>query len=150
MSKSLFGLAVPIIAAPPMLVVAACEANSPLGLSRVKRQARLVLVTMGKCPCVLDAASEPALMDTRLDLVVSSKEGTLVISSMNRKHIRSVGSKNNSPKGTGLRKLAPGGKRCVPKSMSASRKLQLQLVVAGDGAGEASPCVGSLLSYGIS
>lgn len=150
MSKSLFGLVVSIITAPPMLVVAPCEGNSPLGLSRVKCQAHLVLVTVGKCPCVLDPASEPTLMGTRLDLAVSSKEGALVISSMKRKHICYVGSKNNTPEGIGFIKLAPGGKLCVPKSMSASRKLQLQLVMARDGAGEASPYVGSLLSYGIS
>jgi hypothetical protein len=35
--KSLFGRVVPIMAVPPLPVVTACEANSPLGISRVKR-----------------------------------------------------------------------------------------------------------------
>ncbi|KAK9911928.1 hypothetical protein M0R45_035808 [Rubus argutus] len=59
-----------------------CSALScaPLGLSGVKRQARLVLVTVGKRPRVLDAASKPPLMDIELDLAFSSKEGALIIS----------------------------------------------------------------------
>ncbi|KAK9911934.1 hypothetical protein M0R45_035814 [Rubus argutus] len=85
---------VPIMAAPPLPVMTACEANSPLGLTRVKHQARLVLVTVGKHPRVLDPASELDLMDIELDLAFSSKEGALVISPMKHKHRRLVGSKN--------------------------------------------------------
>ncbi|KAK9911951.1 hypothetical protein M0R45_035829 [Rubus argutus] len=51
----------------PMPVVAACDANSSHGHSRVKWQARLVLETVGKRPHVLDPASKPTLMDTELD-----------------------------------------------------------------------------------
>lgn len=140
--KSPFGLAVPIMATLPLPIVTACEANSPLKLSRVKRQARLVLVTVDKHPNVLDPASEPALMNTKLDISFSS--GVLAISPTKRKHGHLVGSKNKPPKDTGLRKLAPSGKRCVPKPVSASRKLQLQLVVPGDGAEDAPPVYGLL------
>ncbi|KAK9911935.1 hypothetical protein M0R45_035815 [Rubus argutus] len=94
------------MAAPPMPVVAACEANFPLRLTRVKCQARLVLVTMGKHPYVLDPASEPNLMDTELDLALFSKEGALVMYLMKRKHRHPMGSKNKHPKGTRLSKLA--------------------------------------------
>lgn len=82
------------MAAPPLPVVTAYEANSPPGLSGVKHKARSVLVTVGKRPLALDPASVPALMGTELDLAFSSKEGALVISPTKCKHGCPVGSKN--------------------------------------------------------
>lgn len=113
------------MASPPLPVVTAYEANSPPGLFGVKLQARSVLVIVGKRPRVLDLASEPALIGTELDFAFFYKEGALVISPTKRKHRRPMGSKKKPVEGTGLRKLAPSGKRRVPKPLSAARKFQL-------------------------
>ncbi|KAK9911919.1 hypothetical protein M0R45_035799 [Rubus argutus] len=105
----------PIMAAPLLPMVTAYEANSPPRPSGVKRQSHSMLVTVGKRPRVLDPASVPNLMGTELDLAFPLR------------------------KGTRFRKLAPSAIGRAPKPLFAARKLQLQLVVAGDGAGEPSP-----------
>ncbi|KAK9943628.1 hypothetical protein M0R45_009231 [Rubus argutus] len=84
-------------------------------------------MTVGKRSRVLDPFFELALMDTTPDLALPSKEGALAISPAKCKHGYLVGSRNKPIEGTRLRKIAYGGKCYVPKPLSASRKLQLQL-----------------------
>lgn len=77
---------------------------------------------------------EPALLDSELALALPSKEGALDISPAKRKRGRPVCSRNKTMEGGSSKVGTPsGGKRRVPKPLSAARKLQLQLVVAGDG-----------------
>lgn len=121
----------PVSSSP--LVMFAGLVSSPPHLSGVKHRARLALVMVGKQWRVVEPIDEPGLMDTELDLALPSKEGVLVISSIKRKCVRSVDSRKKAVEGAGSRKVtSSSGKHRVPKSLSAARKLQWQLVVAGD------------------